>query len=664
MLEKALHFGGALSLCQVKVNGNIEDATGYEIFTEISSLSKSDTISSDPLKVCFCTNGSPDCDLYPITKGDIIPGKKFNLSIAAMGQVNFTAADIGVSVNTSSITIILLSNAIEAGCSPVTFQVFSSLLGSVSSRMKVYPWGCTVGFISVDVQVQACPYGFTLVINTCVCEKPLYKLKNIECNVQSGLIENGGDFWIKPHYANNSYRGFLWYGNCPIGYCNKSISQQALLDFSTPNTSNHQCANHREGILCGACEEGYSLTLNSLACEKCDNKFLSLLVLFGLAGIGLIVLLLLLHMTVASGTLSGLIFFANLFSVHRDIFFPFQTGRYEVSLFSVFLSWLNLDLGVPTCFYDGLDAYQYFWLQYAFPVYLLFLTVVIILSSKYSSRVGRVLGSNPIAVLATVILLSFNKILEVAVSALTSAMLEYSIDHAQEVVWTYDGNISYFKSWAHILLGTASIFVIIFLLLPYVLLLTFGYQLQAYSNHKGFHWFNKFTPLLDAYYAPYNRNARYWPGLLLILRIVLFISYLISYDNLMIIVSVVSATTIVSQLKVYNKTALNFLEASFNFNLCVLCTGTYHVKVYGGEQLTLTYICTGFVFLEFVGILIFHLWCRLSSVLPKHFCQLFSWNCHRLTRMKEIQPVLTDKDPDNYRESLLDSGRGINPRYS
>ena len=452
MLEKALHFGGALSLCQVRVNGNIEDATGYEIFTEISSLSKSDTISSDPLKVCFCTNGSPDCDLYPITKGDIIPGKKFNLSIAAMGQVNFTAADIGVSVNTSSITIILLSNAIEAGCSPVTFQVFSSLLGSVSSRMKVYPWGCTVGFISVDVQVQACPYGFTLVINTCVCEKPLYKLKNIECNVQSGFIENGGDFWIKPHYANNSYRGFLWYGNCPIGYCNKSISQQALLDFSTPNTSNHQCANHREGILCGACEEGYSLTLNSLACEKCDNKFLSLLVLFGLAGIGLIVLLLLLHMTVASGTLSGLIFFANLFSVHRDIFFPFQTGRYEVSLFSVFLSWLNLDLGVPTCFYDGLDAYQYFWLQYAFPVYLLFLTVVIILSSKYSSRVGRVLGSNPIAVLATVILLSFNKILEVAVSTLTSATLEYSIDHAQEVVWIYDGNISYFKSWAHILL--------------------------------------------------------------------------------------------------------------------------------------------------------------------------------------------------------------------
>ena len=305
--------------------------------------------------------------------------------------------------------------------------------------------------------------------------------------------------------------------------------------------------------------------------------------MFALAGVGLIILLLLLHMTVASGTLNGLIFFANLFYVHRDIFFPF---RREISLFTVFMSWLNLDLGIPTCFYDGLDAYQYIWLQYAFPAYLFFLTAVIILSSKYSSRVGRVLGSNPVAVLATVILLSYNKILVVAVSALMFARLEYSEDHSQMVVWIIDGNISYFKSRAHVLLGTASIIVIVFLLLPYVLLLTFGYRLQAYSDRKGFLWFNKFTPLLDAYYAPYSSNARYWPGLLLILRMVLFLSYLAYSDNLMIIVSIIVATIIVSQSKVFKKTALNNLKVSFCLDLCVL--RTYHVKLYGGNLLAVS----------------------------------------------------------------------------
>ena len=64
----------------------------------------------------------------------------------------------------------------------------------------------------------------------------------------------------------------------------------------------------------------------------------------------------------------------------------------------------------------------------------------------------------------------------------------------------------------------------------------------------------------------------------------------------------------------YKKTALNILEASF-----------YHVKLYSGNQLALTYIYTGFAFLELAGILLFHLWCRLksSSVMLKAFCQFF-----------------------------------------
>ena len=658
-------YGGALSLCKVIVNGGIiENVTGYYIFTKISSLSELETISSDPLKVCPCTNGLPDCDLTSITIEGITAGKKVNIYIAAMGQVNATAADIKIHHYGSEVTLIQMNEAIEAGCNPITFQVFF-IAEAFHFRLPIdmYPGGCTRGTLDMNLQIQACPSGFTLATNSCVCEEALRKLKNIECNVQSGIIENGGDSWIKPHYVNNSYRGFLWYSNCPNEYCNNNSSQRTLLNFSTPNTSNNQCANHRQGILCGTCEEGYSLTLNSLECKKCENKFLSLLVVFGLAGVGLIVLLLLLHITVASGTVNGLIFYANLFHVHRDIFYPF---RREMSPFTVFLSWLNLDLGIPTCFYNGLDAYQYIWLQYAFPAYLLLLTAVIILSSKHSSRVGKLLGTNPVAVLATVILLSYTKILEVAVSALTFATLEYSVDHTQMMVWIIDGNITYFKSWAHVLLGTASIFVIIFLLLPYVLLLTFGFRLQAYSDRKVFSWFNKFTPLLDAYYAPYNRNARYWPGLLLILRIILFISYLAYRDNLMIIVSII---VIISQLKVYKKTALNFLEASFYINLCVLGAGTYHVKLYSGNQLVLTYICTGFAFLEFIGILIFHLWCRLksSSVLLKVFCQFSSWNdrcSHKISPWKEVKSVLKEDDPANYREPLLSTGSGIISRYS
>ena len=64
------------------------------------------------------------------------------------------------------------------------------------------------------------------------------------------------------------------------------------------------------------------MTLNSLDCSECENKFLSLMLFFGVAGVALIVLLLALNMTVAAGTLNGLILYANILNVHRELFFP------------------------------------------------------------------------------------------------------------------------------------------------------------------------------------------------------------------------------------------------------------------------------------------------------------------------------------------------------
>ena len=142
-------------------------------------------------------------------------------------------------------------------------------------------------------------------------------------------------------------------------------------------------------------------------------------------------------------------------------------------------------------------------------------------------------------------------------------------------VWILDGNVTYFTG-KHIVLATAAICVVIFLLFPYVFLLTFGYRLQAYSDRRGFRWFNKLTPLLDAYYAPYNKTTRYWTGLMLMVRIGLFLGYVLSSDNLVAVSSVFSAIAIASWLLkgVYRYSYLNALEASFILTLCVLSAGS------------------------------------------------------------------------------------------
>ena len=134
---------------------------------------------------------------------------------------------------------------------------------------------------------------------------------------------------------------------------------------------------------CGKCQKGFSLVFGSSKCLKCSNSFLSLLIAFALAGIVLVVFLLVLKLTVAVGTINGLIFYANIVSVNRAQLFP--SG--ETNILTVFIAWVNLDLGIETCFFDGMDAYSKAWLQYAFPVYVWVLVGAIILASRHSTRI-------------------------------------------------------------------------------------------------------------------------------------------------------------------------------------------------------------------------------------------------------------------------------------
>ena len=82
---------------------------------------------------------------------------------------------------------------------------------------------------------------------------------------------------------------------------------------------------------------------------------MALILPFALAGVVLVAVLLLLNLSVAVGTVNGLIFYANVVQVNRSIFFPLG----KTNILTVFIAWLNLDLGIETCIYDGMDAYAF-----------------------------------------------------------------------------------------------------------------------------------------------------------------------------------------------------------------------------------------------------------------------------------------------------------------
>ena len=211
------------------------------------------------------------------------------------------------------------------------------------------------------------------------------------------------------------------------------------------------CDFNRTGILCGQCRRSFSLALGSLHCIQCSNNYIALILFFMMAGVTLITVMFLFQLTTSVGTLNGLFFYANIIQANQQAYFP----RATINVFTTFISWLNLDLGIETCFYDGMDIYAYSWFQFLFPFYLWFLVGCIILASRYSRSIAKRFGQNPVAVLATLFLMSYSKLLQAVIVPLSWTHLTYygRSNENQSIVWLYDASIQIFKEPKHTALG-------------------------------------------------------------------------------------------------------------------------------------------------------------------------------------------------------------------
>ena len=191
------------------------------------------------------------------------------------------------------------------------------------------------------------------------------------------------------------------------------------------------------------------------------------------SGLFLVGVLFALNLTVTEGSINGLIFYANVIAMSRV-----ALVLKETSYLYTFLAWLNLDLGIGTCLFDGMDGYTATWLQFVFPVYLWMIILAIILFYRKFLNLARRLGQeNAVKVLATLLLLSYTKLQRTVVTIMSFTSLEYPSGEVR-YVWLYDVNVKFFKG-KHLYLGIAGILVLVFLIVPYTLCLAFFQQLHA-----------------------------------------------------------------------------------------------------------------------------------------------------------------------------------------
>ena len=350
--------------------------------------------------------------------------------------------------------------------------------------------------------------------------------------------------------------------------------------------------------------------LGTSQCWSCPNNYrLALLTPFAVMGVALVFFLLVCKLTVATGTLSGLVFYANIVGVNHAIFLPVES----TDAFSIFIAWLNLDFGIETCFYKGMDAYSKTWLQFVFPLYIWLLVGLISLVSHFSHRFANLLGNNPVSVLATLILLSYTKILRTLIAVFYITYLEYPTYN--RTVWLYDANIDCLSS-KYIPLFIVAVLFFLFLFFPYTLLLLFGQWLQAISHLRLFSWVNsaRLKPFMDSYHAPYKAKHRYWPGLLLVLRFLLLLVFALnpqqhSSVNLLVILVGAGILQLWAWVSggVYRNWCLDALEGSFALNLIILVGATFYVNRSREHQLLVGYTSISIAFVTFIGILVFQL---------------------------------------------------------
>ena len=548
------------------------------------------SVSSDPVRMCLCfnadQNNTNDCTHQHYT--EVKKGQTFTLSVVAVDQ---NGQPVSATIQTSlyftenGLGEGQLARKIPAECINLTFNVFSP---HVSENLSLYasdgPCKDTE-LSSAKIEIHflpcSCPIGLQVsgmnnTICICDCHSDISQYMH-QCNSHTGLLfkQPQTRAWIS--YINDKDRtGYLVYPNCPFDYC---LSISPPVDLNEQNGADAQCAFNRSSLFCGSCQPGFSLSLGSSRCLSCPSYWHVLLIAITitaiLTGIALMTLLLLLNVTVAVGTLNGLIFYANVVHANKSILLPFETRSFS----TVFISWLNLELGIDTCYFPGMDTYIKTWLELAYPAYIILLEVLVIIISSYSTKFTNLIGKkDPVATPATLILLSYAKLLEVCFKSISFGILEYP-DGSIEMLWLPDATVKY-HSRKHIPLFIAAVLLLLVGLVYAVLLFSWQWLLYL-PRWKIFRWSRnpRIQTFIETYHKPYTPKHRYWTGLLLIFRVILYLVATINVPNgptialtaISFTVCCIFALRLFFGSRLYRKWPVDVLETFFLLQHPILC---------------------------------------------------------------------------------------------
>ena len=635
-------YGGLLDRCTVSQfsdvyydqytrSGYIEHLiTGVEYFTKLSNITSVDDweISSRPVRICFCDKSEYNCSYRP-PPCKVDRGQACQVEIVAVDQVNQPVGAVihsSVSPDGDFMEASQRKRDIPKGCQNLTFNVNSTKDSETLSMYAEGPChsrGMSTSTLEIEFNICTCPTGFQKSNGQgcqCECDEVLQEYTD-ECSASlngSSLIRRKNNVWIGYYkeYNNGSY---FVYNNCPFDYCQQPTSNENI-NLSRLNGSDSQCAFNRSGLLCSLCQPGLSLSIGSSRCLECKRSWPAVLfavILYELAlGVVLVASILALDLTVASGTINGILFYANIVASSHHLFLRYDHPNFQ----TVFINLLNVTIGFDACFIKNLDTLTRTWLGMLFPMYGFALVFILVKLSKCSSKFATLLGKgNPVATLATLTLIFYTKLLRNVIKIFSFAVLRFP-DNTSVVVWRPDANIKYFRG-SHIPLVLAGVLILV--AVTFYTLLLFSWQWLLQLSNKKLKIFKlmrntKINLFMEANLAPYKPKYRFWMGLLLFVRVILHLvpSSSVNVDNnsrlnLMVVGICVTLLIVIKAYigdTIYKKAVLDYLELTSYFNLVLLTIMTSYLKLQDDKTIAST-TSISITFVIFSLIVLFHIVC-------------------------------------------------------
>ncbi len=494
----------------------------------------------------------------------------------------------------------------------------------------------TVGFRSIstklDVQLLECPAGYTDQ-DGCTCVVTGSSVVNCKANSTQLILSV-----LLGHCLGYNNKSGVVVAKCPYNICPETIKNPFIQRSLQRETINEEFCKpyNRIGFLCQKCIRNHGIDVFSpdYQCIKCDHLFLDWIkgiVATLVPQIFFLTIIIVFHIGITSPSMNGYIFFSHVSLLPVQVILINIAWKLDLNHkhWSSFLTHFALSpyrlwtfdypemFGIKACFHQNfkiIHALAFQYLQAFFPSVLILITLLLIeLHARNCKpvvylwrplcylciRLRRTweLRTSVIDALATVVLLSYSKIINTSISLLrrNPVIALESTTSKEEALLDLDTSTQYLKG-SHVYFAiTAIIILLTFGLLPPVLLTLYPYKhfkkLIGLVKLDQWHGLYAFVETFQGCYKDGTNGTpdrRWFAGMYFIFRIIIFLEFAFISDlsNLFakLTFTYIMFLLFFITIRPYKRDYYNYLDCIFLINLASVNLFIYYLIIYAQQN--------------------------------------------------------------------------------